>query len=162
MNLTFFYLYAYSTTQRCPKEEEKIMMENFFHLPPVSTTPVVHLELRISPQIFKKIRNSPIGIIRGLGETDLWSKKSRDTVPLKFLEIEKGRKRLLSIFKGIILSQYYKIFRVRRFLGFFCSIIIEKSRTFYLSLWKNFTWSNCNSTKILLFKISSGNLGVDN
>jgi hypothetical protein len=28
------------------------MIECFSHLPPVSTTPVVHLELRISPQIF--------------------------------------------------------------------------------------------------------------
>jgi hypothetical protein len=31
---------------------------------------VVHLELQISPQIFDKIRNGPIGILRGLGETD--------------------------------------------------------------------------------------------
>jgi hypothetical protein len=31
------------------------LIEDIFHLPPVSTTPVVHLELRISPQIFKKI-----------------------------------------------------------------------------------------------------------
>jgi hypothetical protein len=48
---------------------------------------VVHLELRISPQIFEKIRNGPIGILRGLGETDSWkknrSRKSRGTVPLK-------------------------------------------------------------------------------
>ncbi len=47
MNLKFFlYLYAYSTTQsqRCPKETiKKFLMEDFFHLPPVSTTPVVHL-----------------------------------------------------------------------------------------------------------------------
>ncbi len=65
----FFYLYAYSTTQRCPKEIiKKILMEDFFHLAQVSTTPVVHLELRKSPRIFEKIRNSPIGIIRGLGE----------------------------------------------------------------------------------------------
>ncbi len=38
------------------------MIEAFFHLPPVSTTPVVHLELRISPRIFEKIRNGPNGI----------------------------------------------------------------------------------------------------
>ena len=31
------------------------LIEDFFHLPPVSTTPVVHLELRI----FEKIRNGP-------------------------------------------------------------------------------------------------------
>jgi hypothetical protein len=43
------YLYVNSTTQRCPKEILKIfLLEDFFHLPPVSTTPVVHLELRIS------------------------------------------------------------------------------------------------------------------
>jgi hypothetical protein len=37
------------------------MIEDFFHLPLVSTTPVVHLELRISPRIFEKIRNGPNG-----------------------------------------------------------------------------------------------------
>ncbi len=47
----------------------------FFHLPPVSMTPVVHLELQISPRIFEKIRNGPNGILIGLGE-------SGDTVPL--------------------------------------------------------------------------------
>jgi hypothetical protein len=46
------------------------MIEDFFHLPPVSTTPVVHLELRISLQIFEKIRNGPNDVLRGLGETD--------------------------------------------------------------------------------------------
>jgi hypothetical protein len=38
------------------------MIEDFFHLPPVPMTPVVHLELRI-PQIFEKIRNGPNGIL---------------------------------------------------------------------------------------------------
>jgi hypothetical protein len=28
------------------------------------------IELQISPRIFEKIRNDPIGILRGLGETD--------------------------------------------------------------------------------------------
>jgi hypothetical protein len=32
--------------------------------------PVVHLDLRISPRIFEKIRNEPIVIFRGLGEGD--------------------------------------------------------------------------------------------
>ncbi len=49
--------------------------------------PMVHLDLRISPRIFEKIRNDPNVIIRGLGEGDSWkktfSKKSRDTVPLR-------------------------------------------------------------------------------
>ncbi len=48
------------------------MIENFFHLPPVSTTAVVYLELRVSLQIFEKIRNGPNGILRGLGETESW------------------------------------------------------------------------------------------
>ncbi len=34
----------------------------------MSATPVVHLELRISPRIFEKIRNGPIDILRGLGK----------------------------------------------------------------------------------------------
>jgi hypothetical protein len=41
------------------------MIEDFFHLPPVSLTPVVHLELRISPRIFEKNRNCTNGILRG-------------------------------------------------------------------------------------------------
>jgi hypothetical protein len=40
------------------------------NLPPVSLTPVVHLDLRISPRIFEKIRNDLNVIIRGLGEGD--------------------------------------------------------------------------------------------
>jgi hypothetical protein len=43
----------YFTTQRCANKIFEIFLnEDFFHLPPVSTTPVVHLEPRISPQIF--------------------------------------------------------------------------------------------------------------
>jgi hypothetical protein len=42
------------------------------NLPPVSLTPVVHLDLRISPRIFEKIQNDPNVIIRGLGEGDSW------------------------------------------------------------------------------------------
>jgi hypothetical protein len=43
------------------------LIEDFLHLPPVLTTPVsktlvVHLELRISPQIFEKIQNGPTGV----------------------------------------------------------------------------------------------------
>jgi hypothetical protein len=65
------YLYANSSIQRCPKEIMQIfLIEDFFHLPPVSTATVVHLELRISPRFFENIRKSPNGIIRGLGETD--------------------------------------------------------------------------------------------
>jgi hypothetical protein len=52
------------------------MFEDFFHLPQVSTTTVVHLELRISPRILEKIRNGPNGIrTQGLGGK--WFKKSK-------------------------------------------------------------------------------------
>jgi hypothetical protein len=40
------------------------------NLPPVSLTRVVHLDLRISPRNFEKIRNDPNVIIGGLGEGD--------------------------------------------------------------------------------------------
>ncbi len=56
------------------------------NLPPVSLIPVVHLDLRISLWILKKIRNGPNGILWGWGETliheKIISKKSRDAVPL--------------------------------------------------------------------------------
>ncbi len=63
------YLYVNSTTQRCPNKIFKtFLIEDLFHLPPVSTTLVDHLELRISLQIFQKTLNGPIGILRGLEE----------------------------------------------------------------------------------------------
>ncbi len=37
---------------------------------PVSLIPVVHLDSRISPRIFEKIRNGLNGILWGWGETD--------------------------------------------------------------------------------------------
>jgi hypothetical protein len=59
------YIYVNSTTKRCKNKIIYIfIIEDFFHLPPVSTTPVVHLELRISPQIFEKIRNGHNGTLR--------------------------------------------------------------------------------------------------
>jgi hypothetical protein len=65
------YIYVNSPTQRCPNKIIKIcLLEDFFHLPPVSLTPVVHLEPRISPRIFEKIRNGRNVILRCLGETD--------------------------------------------------------------------------------------------
>ncbi len=63
------HLYVNSTTQRCPKEiMGTFLIEDFFHLPPVSTTPMVHLKPWISPLIFEKIWNDPKGILRCLGE----------------------------------------------------------------------------------------------
>ncbi len=65
------YIYVNSTIQRCTDKIIKLsLIEDFFHLPPVSTTPVVNLELRISPRIFEKIGNGSNGILRDLGETD--------------------------------------------------------------------------------------------
>ena len=65
------YICVNSTIQRCPNKIIKIfLIEDFFHLPPVSTTPVVNLELRISRRIFEKIRNGPNGILWGWGETE--------------------------------------------------------------------------------------------
>ncbi len=65
------YIYVNSTTQRCPnKIITNFQLEDFLHLPPVSLTPVVHLEPRISPRIFEKIRNGYNGILACLGETD--------------------------------------------------------------------------------------------
>jgi hypothetical protein len=40
------------------------------NLPPVSFIPVVHLDLLISPQIFKKIQNGSNGILWGWVESD--------------------------------------------------------------------------------------------
>ena len=58
-----------------PKKIFKIfLIEDFFHLPPVSATPVVNLELPISPRLLEKIWNGLNGILRGLGETDSWKK----------------------------------------------------------------------------------------
>ncbi len=49
------------------------MIKDDLHLPPMSKTTVVHLELRISPRIFEKSRKGPKnGILGGLGETDSW------------------------------------------------------------------------------------------
>ncbi len=65
------YIYANSATQRCPNKIIKIfLIEDFFHLPPVSLISVVHLEPRISRRIFEKIRNGRNDILRCLGETD--------------------------------------------------------------------------------------------
>ncbi len=56
------YLYANSTTQRCPNEIIKMFLIEDFS--------ICHLELQIFPRIFEKIRNGPSNIIRGLGDTD--------------------------------------------------------------------------------------------
>jgi hypothetical protein len=66
------YINVSSTAKRGPNKIIKIfLIEDFFHLPPVSLTPVANLELRISPRIFEQIRNDLNGILWGWGETDL-------------------------------------------------------------------------------------------
>jgi hypothetical protein len=40
----------------------------------VSLTPVINIDLRISPQIFKKIQKGSNGILGGLGDTYSWKK----------------------------------------------------------------------------------------
>ncbi len=47
-----------------------VLLTPVANLPLVSLTPVVNLDLRISLQIFEKIRNGPNGILWGWGETD--------------------------------------------------------------------------------------------
>jgi hypothetical protein len=56
------YIYVNSTIQMFLNKIFKIFHLPFGHL--------VNLELRISPRIFKKIRNGPNGILWGWGETD--------------------------------------------------------------------------------------------
>jgi len=51
-----YYIFVNSYTQSCPSKIIHIFfIEDFLYLPPVSMTPVVHIELRISLQIFEKI-----------------------------------------------------------------------------------------------------------
>jgi hypothetical protein len=47
-----------------------VLLTPVANLPPVLLIPVVHLELRLSPQIFEKIRNGPNAILWGWGEAD--------------------------------------------------------------------------------------------
>jgi hypothetical protein len=62
------HLYVNSSTPRWPNKIFKtFLIEDFFHLPSVSMTMVVHLELWISPGIFRKNWNSPNGILRESG-----------------------------------------------------------------------------------------------
>jgi hypothetical protein len=47
-----------------------VLLTPVANLPPVSLIPVVHLELRLSPRIFEKIRDGPNAILCGWGEAD--------------------------------------------------------------------------------------------
>jgi hypothetical protein len=50
----------------------------------VSTTPVVYLELVISPRIFEKVRNGPNGGLTGSGENDSKNPEVEKLVALPF------------------------------------------------------------------------------
>ncbi len=65
------YLYVNITTQRCANKiiKKTFLIEDFFHLPPVSMTPVVHLGTQ--------------GFGGNLFMKKTWCRKSRGTVPLK-------------------------------------------------------------------------------
>ncbi len=54
---------------------KKIIPQNFFHLSPVSLTPVINIHSRLSPRIFEKIRNGPNGIHSGARGTLIYEKK---------------------------------------------------------------------------------------
>jgi hypothetical protein len=63
------YLYVNSTTQRCPNKIIKnFLIEYFFPLPPVPTTPVVHCTL--SCEYLEKNLKRSYWYTQGLGETD--------------------------------------------------------------------------------------------
>ncbi len=62
------------------------------NLPLVSLKPVVHLDLRISPRIFEKIRNDAKVIIRGLGEDDSWKKPEAKNLVTLSLEKDSVRR----------------------------------------------------------------------
>jgi hypothetical protein len=69
------------------KQNTTFVIHDFFHLPLVSMTTVVHLELRIFPEIFKKLETALMGY------SEAWRKliiennrkqKSRATVPILY------------------------------------------------------------------------------
>jgi hypothetical protein len=90
----------------------------------VSLIPVVHLDSRISPRIFEKIRNGLNGILWGWGETDSW-KNQKEKIswhcPFKF-----GWEHLKLIFAEENLA-----FIITLTLCTICSICDEKWNTVY-------------------------------
>ncbi len=107
--------YANSTTQRCSKEIMKtFLIEDFFHLPPVSTTPVVHLELRISN--FRKNSKRPLWYNQGLGRNcsmqKTQSQKTRGTVPLNYTNIKYTAYLYIQIYTAYKIAARKQIFAV--------------------------------------------------
>ncbi len=87
----------------------------------MSATPVVHLKLLISPRIFEKIRNGPIDILRGLGETDSWKKKQKSKISWHRPFLTGLNCRFPTIF---IFVRYFKIF-VKK-VAFWCLYFLDK------------------------------------
>ncbi len=84
------------------------MIEDFFNLPLLSMTPVVHLELRISPRIFEKIRNGPNGTLRSLGETDSWKKNQKSKISWHYPFKSVSRKSFIVSFFSDCLSANFE------------------------------------------------------
>jgi hypothetical protein len=99
--------YVISTAQRCPDKILYFLIEDFFHLPPVS-----RIELWISPKIFVKIWKRLNGILRGLWETDSWKKPKVENIVA------------LSLY--YIFSKPTEIWKVCK-----CDLILSKHRNTY-------------------------------
>ncbi len=120
-------------TQRCPNKIIKAsLIEDCFHSPLVSTTPVVHIELRISPRIFEKSTRS-----LELGGKWFMKKKPEDKkiiVALSLWTVEKvsywhNVKGLLSFFFFPCAKMFGLLFLVHG--NFFSSIGIKYFLFFY-------------------------------
>jgi hypothetical protein len=57
----------------------KILSQNFYLFSPVSLTPLTNIHLRLSPRIFEKIRNDPIGYSEARG-TLIYEKKLKSKI----------------------------------------------------------------------------------
>jgi hypothetical protein len=56
-----------SKTTASQEKYEKLPSQNLSHFLPVLLTPLVHLYIRMSPQIFLQIQNGPNGILGAQG-----------------------------------------------------------------------------------------------
>ena len=78
------YICVNHTIQRCPNKIIKIFqIEDFFHLPSVSLTPVVNLELPISKKFETVLLEYSGAGGKLINEKNQKQKISRDTVPLR-------------------------------------------------------------------------------
>jgi hypothetical protein len=65
-----------ATISGCRHFNVNLKAKIYIYVNSTTTTTVVHLEQRISPKIFEKIRNGRNGTLRCLGETDSLKKIS--------------------------------------------------------------------------------------